>query len=452
MKRSWLKGLAIGVVCSGIIVGPGWAADDAPSRTGRVTFTKDILPILQGQCQDCHRPGGDTVAGVGAPMPLITYEETRPWARSMAKMVQSREMPPWDATGATKGQFINERTLELEEIETIVRWAETGAPRGNPDDAPPLRILPDTDGWVIGKPDLEIYLEEPYWVADDVEDVQPRFTITITEEMLPEPRWIQAAECRPGTPIVHHTFSTITAPAIEGHPEETCALVSAAAGEDPQQYPDGFGNLLRAGSVLSISMHYHKEPGAGTGMWDRSGVGIKFYPKGAEVKHKVNWGPIGDNGVGNTLFEIPPRHPNWSVGWSGTFEHETLLLSVHPHMHYRGRSMKYTAYYPDGTSELLIDVDRYNFAWQTIYFYKEPKVLPAGTRIDAIAHFDNSERALAAWGEINIDRGVGFGSASTDEMMIPYVSWTYADPENDRKYREERMAARRQRSAAAVQD
>jgi hypothetical protein len=441
MRKSLVSSVCIAMLA--LSVTPAQAADDDDAPGAQVTFMKDILPILQNECIDCHRPGGDTVAGVGAPMSLITYDEVRPWAKSMAKMVKSREMPPWDATDDTKGLFINERTLDQKGIDTIVRWADSGAVRGNPADAPPPRVLPDNDGWVIGKPDLEVYLEEPYWVADDVVDIQPRFTIKITEEMMPEPRWIQAAECRPKSGIVHHTFSTVTAPAIEGHPAETYALVSAAAGEDPQIFQPGFGNLLRAGSVISISMHYHKEAGPGTGLWDQSGVGIRFYPKGTDIKYKVNWGPIGDNGVGNTEFEIPPNHPNWPVGWSGTFEHETLLLSLHPHMHYRGKNMKYTAYYPDGTTEMLLDVDRYNFAWQTIYFYKEPKVLPAGTRIDAIAYFDNSATAKAAWNEIDTNVAVGFGPASTDEMMIPYVSWTHADPAEGQKYRTERQAGRR---------
>jgi hypothetical protein len=294
----------------------------------------------------------------------------------------------------------------------------------------------------MGKPDLEVHLEDPYWVADDVTDVQPMFTIKVTKEMLPEPRWIQAAECRPSSSIVHHTFSTATTPDADGQPGEMFALVSAAAGEDPQQFPDGYGNLLKPGSTINISMHYHKEAGPGTGKWDRSGVGIKFYPKDRKIEHRVNWGPIGDNGVGNTGFEIPPNAANWPVGWSGTFEKDTLLLSLHPHMHYRGKSMKYIAYYPDGTSELLLDVDRYNFAWQTIYFYKQPKRIPAGTRIDAVAVFDNSEAAKTAWPEIDTNKAIGFGSASTDEMMIPYVSWTHVNPADDDAYRT-RYAERR---------
>lgn len=413
----------------------GAAAQQNGAGTERLTFTKDVLPILQENCQVCHRPGGDNVAGMVAPMSLTTYREVRPWAKAIARAVQSRDMPPWDATDETAGLFINERGLEDYEIETIVRWVETGASRGRPSDSPAPKTFPVNNGWVIGEPDLIVHLEEPYWVEDDVVDIQPRFTIQVTEDMVPEPRWMKAIECKPDSEIVHHIFSSAKAPAIEGHPDERFSLASVAAGEDPQQYPDGFGNLLRAGTEISVSMHYHKEPGPGTGAWDQSSIGFKFYPKDAVIEHKVSWGPIGNNGVGNAIFEIPPRQANWEVGWSGFFENDTLLLSVHPHMHYRGKDMKYTAYYPDGTTEMLLDVATYDFSWQTIYFYKEPKYIPAGTRIDAVAHFDNSESVKATVPKLNIDRPVGFAAPSTDEMMIPYVSWTVISPEEAKKYR-----------------
>jgi hypothetical protein len=402
----------------------------------RPTFSKDILPILQENCQQCHRPAGDSIAGMAAPMSFMDYAETRPWAKAIAKAVAAKAMPPWDATADTRGQFINERYLVEDDIETIVKWVEMGAPRGNPADAPPAKEWANNDGWVIGKPDLEVYLEEPYFVEDDVVDIQPRFEILITEEMLPEPRWMKAIECRPDSDVVHHIFSTAEAPAYGDHPEERFALASVAAGEDPQQYPDGFGNLLRAGTIVHISMHYNKEPGPGTGKWDSSGIGFKFYPRGTEIDHKVTWNALGVNGIGNAGFQIPPRHPNWKVGFSGTFDQDTLLLSVHPHMHYRGKDFVYTAYYPDGSIEELINVDRYNFAWQTIYFYRQPKFIPAGTRIDAIAHFDNSESIQEQVPKLNIDRAVGFDAPSEDEMMIPYVSYTHLDEDEAKTYRD----------------
>lgn len=439
MPIAKLGASVFGAVLISLTATLAWAGDGVGSD--RLTFTKDVLPIIQVNCQKCHRPNGDSVAGMVAPMSFTNYREVRPWAKAIARAVQSREMPPWDATPATHGVFTNERTLSQEQIDTIVKWVEQGAQRGSPKDAPEPIEYSDEDGWVIGKPDLEVYLNEQYWVEDDVVDIQPRFEILITEEMLPEGRWLKAVECRPDSDIVHHIFSTAEAPAYGEHPEERFALASVAAGEDPQQYPPGFGNFLRAGTTVHISMHYHKEPGPGTGQWDRSGIGFKFYDKEEVIKHKVTWNALGVNGAGNTWFEIPPRHPNWEVGFSGTFNEDTVLLSVHPHMHYRGRDFKYTAYYPDGTTEVLLDVDRYDFSWQTIYFYKEPKFIPAGTRIDAIGHFDNSERIKAEVSKLNIDRAVGFDAPSTAEMMIPYVSYTHLEKKDADYYRARDAAA-----------
>ena len=432
-RARWITTLGVALALLG--AAPILAAQETAGGNARLTFTKDVVSILQENCQICHRPGGDNVAGMVAPMSLITYNEVRPWAKAIAKAVQARQMPPWDATSHTDGQFINERVMSDEDRATLVKWVETGAARGRPSDAPEARVFPESNGWVIGEPDLIVYLEEPYWVADDVVDIQPRFTIHVTEEMLPEPRWMKAIECKPDSEIVHHIFSSASAPAIEGHPEERFALASVAAGEDPQQYPEGFGNLLRAGTEISISLHYNKEAGPGTGVWDRSGIGIKFYPDDAVIDHKVTWNALGVNGAGNTWFEIPPGHPNWAVGFGAYFEKDTLLLSVHPHMHYRGKDFKYTAYYPDGTTEVLLDVPDYSFSWQTIYFYKEPKLIPAGTYIDAIAHFDNSESIKAEVPKLDIGRAVGFAAPSTDEMMIPYISYTQLDEEEAKKYR-----------------
>lgn len=413
---------------------------DAAGSTDRVTFTKDVLPILQENCQACHRPGGDNIAGMIAPMSLMTYKEVRPWAKSIVKAVVARDMPPWDATPATAGQFLNERTLTDEEIETIETWVSTGATRGNPADAPEPHQFRGSDGWYMGEPDLIVPLER-VWVNDDVEDWQPGFRVLITEEMMPEPRWIQAVEMRPGSGVVHHMIASASAPAIAGHPREQFLAGSMAAGEEPTMYPEGLGNLLRAGTTLAGSMHYYKEPGPGTGVWDESMIGFRFHPKGTEIKYKVTRSGIGTRDIGNTGFEIPPRHPNWTVGSSKIFEDPTVLVALHPHMHYRGKTMVYTAYYPDGGTEVLLDVDRYDYGWQTQYIYKEPKYIPPGTRIDVLATFDNSESIKARVPQLNIDRSVRFGAPSTDEMMIPWGEWATIETEDIAKFRDSRPRA-----------
>jgi len=420
--RRFAKALILVAALSVAIGGvPAWSADEPGARP---TFTKDVLPILQEKCQVCHRPGGDNVAGMVAPMSLVSYNEVRPWAKAISKAVHAREMPPWDATLETAGQFVNERTLSEEEVATVVRWVETGAARGNAKDAPEAKRFEDTDGWLIGIPDIVVPIPEAYWVADDVVDIQPRVSFTLPEGLIDGPRWIQAIEYRPDSEVVHHITGRATIEATDDYPAETFSLGSIAAGEDPTIYPEGFGNLLRPDTKISLSMHYHKEPGAGTGVWDRSSVGFKFHPKGVENLHKVSW-----NTVGNYTFEIPPGHSNWEVGGGRVFEKDTVVLSLHPHMHYRGKDMMYTAYYPDGTQEVLLHVDRYDYAWQTNFIYRTPKILPAGTRVEVTAHFDNSESIKASVPKLDIGRAVKFGAPSTDEMMNPFVAWTYVEPD-----------------------
>ncbi len=395
---------------------------DVPDRP---TFEKDVLPILQERCQICHREGGDDIAGMVAPMALTNYKEVRPWAKAIDKAVSTNNMPPWDATEATAGQFMNERLMTDVERETVAKWVKSGAQRGNPSDAPAPKKFEDKSGWLIGEPDLIVKIPEPYYVPDFIRDHQPRINFTITEEMLPEPRWIQAVECKPDSANVHHIVGSAWAPAWGDHPEEFFSAGSIAAGEDPIIYPEGFGNFLRPGTEISLSMHYFKEPGSGTAFYDQSAVGFKFYPKGTDIKYKVTRGGITALG-----WEIPPRQGAWKVGASKVFDKDTVLISLHPHMHYRGQSMVYTAFYPDGTTETLLDVPSYDYAWQTQYIYKSPKYLPEGTRVDVMAVYDNSEAKKAEYSEINIDRAVTFGAASVDEMMIPFVEWSEIDKDD----------------------
>ena len=398
----------------------------ANTSSDRPTFTKDVLPILQENCQVCHRTGGDNVAGMVAPMSLMTYAEVRPWAKAIARAVHTRAMPPWDATDETAGHFVNERKLSQEQIDVMMRWIETGAARGSAEDAPEPKVFEDTGGWLIGNPDAIIPIPEAYWVADDVVDIQPRVEFILPEGLLAEPRWIQAIEYQPDSEVVHHITgrATIIGNGTEEKPEETFSLGSIAAGEDPTIYPEGFGNFLRPGTKISMSLHYHKEPGPGTGRWDQSAIGFKFHPKGTKDLHKVSW-----NTIGHRNFEIPPGHPNWEVGGGRVFEKDTVVISLHPHMHYRGRDMKYTAYYPDGTQEVLLNVDRYDYAWQTNFIYRTPKILPAGTLVEVTAHYDNSDTIKAAVPKLNIERPVAYGGPSTDEMMNPFIAWTYVEPD-----------------------
>jgi hypothetical protein len=380
---------------------------DTPTQTP--TFYKDVLPILQQSCQDCHRPGGANLGGMVAPMAFTSYDEVRPWARGIARQVEAHRMPPWHASPDQHGVFVNERILADAEIQTLVRWAAAGAPAGDAAAAPAPREWPQEE-WLIGKPDLVINMgqDDKYFVEDDVEDIYVNFVTPITEDMLPGPRWVKAVEFRPGSSVVHH----IVAPPLGG----------IAPGNQPTVYNDGYGTMFKPGDTIRWSMHYHKEPGTGTGVWDQSKVALKFYPEGYTPEHPVVVDPLA-----KMDFVIPPGDPAVTYTTTAKFERDSLLLSLLPHMHLRGKSAKYVAHYPDGTDEVLLEVPRYDFNWQTSYDYpaEAPKKLPAGTEVEFIATWDNS-----ADNPYNPDPTVEvrFGEPTTAEMMFGFLTYADAEP------------------------
>lgn len=428
-----LKKIAFLLVATSMVAGaPLLAAVPAAANdaTSTPTFTRDVLPILQQRCQDCHREGGDDIAGMIAPMSLVTYQDVRPWAKAIARALDAHSMPPWDATDVTVGQFSNERVMPDAERQTVLAWVRAGSPAGDPADAPQPRVFEDKKGWLLGEPDLIVPIPEPYWVPDEATDLQPRIAFTIGTDLLPEARWIRAIEIKPDSRNVHHAVGSAMAPAWEGHPEERFSAGSIAAGEDPIVYPKGFGNLLRPGTEISLSMHYFKEAGPGTGFHDQSAIGFYFHDDAADVKYKVVRGGINSWG-----WEIPPGVDTWRIGSSRTFEEDTVLISLHPHMHFRGDSMKYTAHYPDGTTEVLLDVPSYDYAWQTQYTYAAPKLIPMGTRVEVIATYDNGERRKAEYPVIDIERAVYPGARSVDEMYIPFFEWAVIEPSDVDQFR-----------------
>lgn len=387
-------------------VGAAWA--DAPTETARPAFYKDVLPILQENCQSCHRANGNNMGGMVAPMSLTTYEEVRPWAKAIAKQVSTKTMPPWHASPVHQGEFMNERTLEENEIDTIVRWVKTGAVPGNPAEGPEPLEFDSAGGWPYGEPDLIVQMPETYTVGDDVEDLYINFNTTISEEHLPGPRWIKAHQVRAGSHVVHHVISS---------------LGSLVPGGGPRVYREGYGRLVKANQDVEFQMHYHKEPGPGTATNDRTEVWLKFYPEGYEPEYKFYGDPLG-----NFRFNIPAGDPNYSAKSDFTFETEARLVSFMPHMHLRGKAVKIMAYYPDGTEKLLLDVPKYDFNWQTTYEYKDYPYVPQGTRIEMTAWWDNSEN-----NPYNPDpaKDVRWGRPTTAEMMFGWMRYTDAVPQEN---------------------
>ncbi len=366
-----------------------------------ITFYGYVLPILEKNCQVCHRMKGANLGGMIAPMALTTYEEARPWAKAIATNVASRKMPPWSAAPEEHGLFVNERTLTQAEIDTLVAWAETGAVRGDPADAPPAKAWPAAADWLIGEPDLILRPDAPYVVEDAATDVYAYLKTTMTDVILPVDRVIRAIEIRPGSSAVHH----IVAP----------PLGALTPGNDPTLYPDGVGVLLKRGQDITWQMHYHKEPGPGTGVRDESSAAIRFYPPGAQVKYLVQ-----GNDLGRYDFVIPPGDASYAITAEFTFDHDSQIVSFMPHFHLRGKSALYEAVYPDGTRETLLSVPRYDFNWQSTYQYKDFKKVPKGTKVVYTALWDNSPA-----NPFNPDSSqtVRWGEPTTDEMSYGYLSF-----------------------------
>jgi mono/diheme cytochrome c family protein len=385
------------------------------SAAEKVTFTKDVLPILQEHCQDCHRPGGANMGGMVAPMAFIDYKDTRPWSKAIAKAVSAKKMPPWAVASAHSGEFEGERGLSQEEIDTIVSWVETGAVRGAPKDAPAPREFPATDGWAIGEPDLIFSMPDPYFMPDDVTDETKYFPMKLTDEQMPKDRWIQSVEFRPGSEVVHHIILT--------------PFGGIAPGNKPSTYREGFSAKAEKNQRVVWNMHYHKEPGQGSGMWDQSTVGIKFYPEDYTPDHVLTTKPLGPMDI-----YIPAGAKRYENGAEMTFEKDSLIYSMMPHMHYRGTEVKYELTYPDGKQETILHVPEYDFNWQTSYRFKDLKEVPAGTKIKLTGWWDNSTD-----NPFNPDptKDVAWGEATDEEMLFGWLSYTAKNEDHNRQVRKD---------------
>jgi hypothetical protein len=386
---------------------PGAARSATMASAETPTFYADVLPVLQESCQVCHTAQGLNLGGMVAPMSFMTYEETRRYAPRIAAAVESGYMPPWHAAEEHRGDFSNERLLAPEGARTLIAWARGGAPAGDPSDAPPAKRFTSSEtGWAIGKPDLVIQLPEPYLVHDSIEDQYVNIDVTLTPEQLPEDRWVKAVEFRAGSSAVHHIIAN--------------PLGGIAPGVEPTMHPDGYATVLRAGTTVTFNMHYHKEPGPGTGVWDQSSAAIIFYEPGEVIEHVVEGDPLG-----MFRFKIPPHDPNYSFETSYTFEKDTKIVWLTPHMHLRGKSALYEITRPGEETETLLHVPQYDFNWQHTYHFAEPVLAPAGTRIDLTLWWDNSASNPH---NPNPDREVGYGEPTTDEMGFGFMNFIEVEP------------------------
>ena len=366
-----------------------------------VTFTKDVAPILYKSCVECHRPT------MFAPMSLLTYDEARPYARSIKQRVVARVMPPWGADPA-HGTFKNDPRLSQAEIDTIAAWVDGGAVKGNDADLPKAPRF--AEGWTIGKPDAVFTMEEEYDIP--ATGVIPYQYLRVPTH-LTEDKWIQAIEIRPSANAQVHHVLAYTQPAGQPINQGGALGPTNIGGVTPNKpgitFEPGVARLLRGNSDLIMQMHYTTN---GKPAKDRTRIGV-IYAK--QPPTKLQAGGM----VLQPRFVIPAYDGNAEVRGTTKLQRETVMTSLTPHMHVRGKDMIYIAHYPDGTSETLLSVPKYDFNWQLTYVLAKPKILPSGTEVEVIAHFDNSTA-----NKFNPDpsKDVKWGDQTFEEMMIGFWS------------------------------
>ncbi len=366
---------------------------------GEITYSKHIAPIFNSRCLECHRT--DQIA----PFPLESFADTAGWGATIAEVIREERMPPWNANPEV-GHFRNDVRLTADEKRLILTWIENGCPEGDPKDLPPAPTF--AKGWRMAEPDLVIHVrEKPFDVPATgvVEyqyfEVDPGFT---------EDKYVVATEARPGNPaVVHHIIAFLKVP---GQKDVSLGkmLIGYAPGTSPLIFPEGSAMRIPAGSKILFEMHYTPN---GVAQSDHSYVGLKF-TDASSVRNEV----VGLEAV-NPKFKIPANAESHTVTAKERFQEEITLLSLTPHMHLRGKAFRYDAVYPDGTTETLLDVPKYDFNWQLRYEFAEPKVMPKGTVVTCTAIFDNSSSNAN-----NPDpaKEVTWGQQSWEEMMIGFFT------------------------------
>lgn len=457
--------LAIAVLVFGIIAASALKRSEAAG----VTFTKDIAPIVFNKCASCHRHGEV------APMPLTSYREVRPWSKAIREAVIERAMPPWYADPHTSTlRFSNDRRLSQREIDTIVAWDDAGCPKGDDKDLPAMP--PYAPGWTFGKPDLIIEMPIEFQVPAEGELPMQNFYVKVPFD---EERWVEKVELRPGNPsVVHHSIANVVklpdgVKVVDGKAVKDGAavgqlnresvsqtgalsesgsrevflsqdsftragafkLVGQAPGKGYESHYPGTAKRIPPGMYIQFNMHYQV---SGRSEKDRSLLGLWFAKQ--PVDHEVLTKGVNDtifvegkelaetklvNGkevkVRGRIPNIPPNVDNWEISGETLIREPITLYAFAPHMHLRGKDIKYTLVWPDGRQQVLLDVPRFDFNWQLHYELAEPLKIPAGSKLLAVAHYDNSIRNRYNPAP---QKEVFWSEQSWDEMFIPWFEYT----------------------------
>jgi hypothetical protein len=432
-KAQWTMALGAVVFSGPFIVS---MRADTPNAE-KVTFSNQVVRIFQEKCQDCHR------AGTAAPMSLVTFEEARPWAKSIKERVLSGNMPPWhiDKTYGVR-HFSNDMSLSDAQIKTIAKWVDSGAAEGDKKDLPPVKQWPSDNVWQLskqfGEPDL-VVKSEPYTMPANSQDQWWR---PLAQIDVKEPRWVRAVEMRPGTTagrkITHHALAHL----VQDDPDarafsdpvgngrgvnEAGTLMEWAVGKSYDAYREGSGKLILPGAHIWWDIHYHA---VGETIRDHVELGVWFYPKGQEPKYRTYL--TGFQAVprvaGSAALDIPPNSITMSDGFT-VLKAPARLENYQPHMHLRGTAMALEAILPDGTIQPIANVGKFNFNWMTNYIFtdEDAPVLPKGTVIHVKAWYDNT---VAHKNNPDPDQWVGFGDRTVDEMGHAWVNVTYISEED----------------------
>lgn len=418
------------------LAAPGAAGAQEAADAREVTFTRDVAPIIHRSCSGCHRP--DEVA----PMALMTYEEVRPWARSIGARVAAREMPPWHLDRRIGIQaFKNDPSLTDAEIATIVDWVAAGAPRGNPDDMPPLPAYGDADAWQIGEPDL-IVRYPSYRVPAAGPDL---FGYLYASFDLEEDRYIRAIQTKPADErarlVVHHTNAFAIAPGdtTDGLESER-HLVEYASGKQAEIYPPDSGVLLQAGSRTRLSYHLHS---VGEEIDTVVELGLVFHPPGTTPDH-VRWTKqlAGAHGTIAGLVDLPPGQVTRSDGYT-RFSKAARITMFQPHMHMLGKYQCLELIYPTQPVQTeVVNCAHFDYNWHLAYNYADDAapLVPAGTILHVINWHDNTAGHRANPDPRN---WTGSGGRTIDEMGFAWIGWYDLTDEEYEAELAEREAARR---------
>jgi hypothetical protein len=424
--------------CLALLIGFSLGMPIAARGAEPPNYHRDVAPILQKNCQECHR------SGQVAPFSLLDYAQARKRAQDLAAVTEERTMPPWHASTTEGGPFRGARVLTDRELKTLADWADAGAPEGNPKDGPPPREW--SSDWALGTPDLVLKMPEPYKLGPTGAD---EYRVMVIPAGLAEGRWIAAVDFKPGNmKVVHHILAAydVTGNARKMDADDPAPgyatsgggygrlpsglpflpsgqLWGWAPGRIPQLSPEGTARSLPAGADVLLQIHYHK---SGKPEEDATVMGL-YFAKGP-VDKRIRSGIVLPQRAGFSLrpeLQIPPGDAYHEVKGSLTIRQDSHLLAVFPHMHLLGKDFVLRATRPDGSQQTLIRIDDWDFNWQNPYEFVTPVALPRGTRIEMTAHFDNSAENPRNPSHPPIE--VHWGEQTTDEMCIGFLQLTRDD-------------------------